>query len=71
MSQRQPRAELAGRRVGRGAVEGHHRRRDSGRPDDLGAPPVDGDGRDLDVVETSADGFVEPLNGWHAERWSG
>jgi len=59
--QRQPLGQVAGGFVRRRSVERHHRRWKARGAGELGAPSV-ADGRDLDVVRTPANRFVESMN---------
>ena len=66
MRAREPFAELVGGFNRRGAVKRHERSRDTGETHDVGAPSIVGDGRDLDQIGASPDGFFEAMNGrWH------
>lgn len=59
----EPLAQTVGRLVRGRTVEGHQRGRQPGDPDDAGAPPIFGDGRDLEDVGLSGDGFVKAMYG--------
>src|SRR6187401_3624669 len=61
MRQHQPLREMSRRFVRRRSIERHHRRWKTRRATELRAPPV-ADRRDLDVVRTPANGFVEAMN---------
>lgn len=57
----QPVAEVRGGFIGRLAIEGHQRGRDTGNAGDLRAPPVVGDASDFDHVLTSRDHGFDTL----------
>ena len=72
MREFEPRAQVTRGLVRGGSIERHHRRRHSGRADDLGPPAVAADRRDLDVVQPTANGLVEPLScGIATGKWHG
>jgi hypothetical protein len=53
---------MAGRLLRRATVEGHERRRHAWDSDDLGAPPVGGNRRNLDQVLSPANDFLVTVN---------
>ena len=63
MRAREPFAQLMGGFNRRGSVKRHERGRDTGETHDVGAPSIVGDGRDLDQIGASSDGFFEAMNG--------
>ena len=67
MGARQPVAEEPGGRVRRRAVERHQGRRQARNADDVRAPAVRGDGRNLDEVLLAGDGFLKAMNAQYSQ----
>ena len=65
----EPLAQPVGRFGRSGPVEWHERGRDAGNPDDAGAPTILSDGRHLEQVGLSSDGFLKAMHGCvHVKR---
>jgi hypothetical protein len=65
----QPVRQQAGRFIRRAAVKRHERRRHAGSAEDVGAPAILGDRRDLDSIGVSCDRFLKVMNeAWHERR---
>jgi hypothetical protein len=58
----QPVGQKSCRLVRRLSVERHERAADSGRPHNVGPPAVGRNGRNLDEIRASRDGFFEAMN---------
>ena len=72
MGPSEPLAQPVGRFGRSGAVEWHERGRDPGNPDHAGAPPILRDGRNLEQVWLSGDGFLKAMHGCvHVKRTAG
>ncbi len=57
----QPLAQVPGRVRRRRSVERHQRGGHAGDPDDIGAPAILSDRRDLDQIRAPADRFLKPM----------